>query len=83
MKIPGDISGKDIIKALKIFEYNVVRQNGSHIMVTTSKNGEHHLAIPNHNPIKTGTLNGIISQVAHNFNYQKKKFFKNYLNKKS
>ncbi len=34
MKIPRDISNKDIIKALKVFEYNVVRQNGSHIMIT-------------------------------------------------
>ena len=27
-------------------------------------NGEHHLAIPNHNPIKIGTLNAILRQVA-------------------
>lgn len=64
MKTPRDISGKKIIKALKTFGYEFVRQNGSHIMVTTLQNGEHHLAIPNHSPLKTGTLNGIVSQVA-------------------
>lgn len=67
MKTPRDISGKELIKALKAFGYEFVRQNGSHIMVTTIRNGEHHLVIPNHNPLKTGTLNAIISQVAQHF----------------
>ena len=71
MKIPRNISGKEIIKALKVFGYEVVRQNGSHIMVTSKRNGEHHLVIPNHNPIKVGTLNGIISQVAQHFQITK------------
>ncbi|MBA4141376.1 MAG: type II toxin-antitoxin system HicA family toxin [Segetibacter sp.] len=71
MKIPRDISGRGIIKALKVFGYETVRQNGSHIMVTSIKNGEHHLVIPNHNPLKVGTLNGIISQVAQHFQLTK------------
>ncbi len=71
MKIPRNISGKEIIKALKVFGYEVIRQNGSHIMVTSKRNGEHHLVIPNHNPIKVGTLNGIISQVAQHFQIKK------------
>jgi predicted RNA binding protein YcfA (HicA-like mRNA interferase family) len=71
MKVPRNISGKEIIKALKVFGYEVVRQNGSHIMVTSKRNGEHHLVIPNHNPIKVGTLNGIISQVAQHFQIKK------------
>lgn len=64
MKIPRDCSGQELIKALKIYGYAVVRQNGSHITATTQLNGEHHIAIPNHNPLKIGTLNGIISRVA-------------------
>jgi predicted RNA binding protein YcfA (HicA-like mRNA interferase family) len=71
MKIPRNISGKEIIKALKVFGYEVIRQNGSHIMVTSKRNGEHHLVIPNHNPIKVGTLNGIISLVAQHFQIKK------------
>lgn len=66
-KTQRDISGKEMIKALKVFGYEYMRQNGSHIMITTMQNGEHHLAIPNHDPLKIGTLNGIISQVAHHF----------------
>jgi predicted RNA binding protein YcfA (HicA-like mRNA interferase family) len=42
MKTPRDISGKAIIKALKVFYYEVVRQTGSHIMVTSYMKGEHH-----------------------------------------
>ena len=71
MKTPRDISGKDLIKTLKVFGYEVVRQNGSHIMITTLQQGEHHLAIPNHNPLKVGTLNGIFSNVANHFQLTK------------
>ena len=66
-----DISGKEVIKRLKVFGYEVVRQTGSHIMVTSTLRGEHHLAIPNHNPLKVGTLNGIVSRVAEHFELSK------------
>ena len=71
MKTPRDISGKEFIRRLRVFGYEIVRQNGSHIMVTTRKDGERHLAIPNHNPLKIGTLNGIVSQVAKHSNLTK------------
>lgn len=73
MKMPRDISGKDLVKALRTFGYEFVRQNGSHIMITTIQNGEHHLVIPNHNPLKIGTLNAIVSQVSHHHNITKEK----------
>jgi len=75
LKIPRNISGKELVKVLKVYGYEVVRQNGSHILVTTQSNGQHHLAIPNHNPIKIGTLNGIVNQVAIHFNISKKEVF--------
>jgi predicted RNA binding protein YcfA (HicA-like mRNA interferase family) len=64
MKTPRSLAAKELIKLLKVYGYEVVSQKGSHIKVTTRLMGEHHLAIPNHNPIKTGTLNAIIRQVA-------------------
>ena len=64
MRIPRDISGKELIKLLSVFGYEIIHQKGSHIKVTTKQNGQHHIAVPNHDPIKIGTLNGIISQVA-------------------
>ena len=71
MKIPRDISGKQIIKALQIYGYQPTRQNGSHIRITTNLNDQHHLAIPNHNPVKTGTLNSILLQVVFHFKISK------------
>jgi predicted RNA binding protein YcfA (HicA-like mRNA interferase family) len=67
MKVPRDLSGRDLIKLLSFYGYKVVTQKGSHIKITTQEKGEHHLAIPNHNPLKTGTLNAIIRQVAGHF----------------
>ena len=64
MRLPRDISGKELIKLLSIFGYEITHQKGSHIKVTTNQNGQHHIAVPNHDPIKIGTLNCIISQVA-------------------
>ena len=43
--------------------------------VTTETNGQHHLAIPNHDSIKIGTLNGIINRVAIHFDLDKKEVF--------
>ena len=71
MKTPRDISGKEIIKVLSVFGYLPTPENGSHIRVTTQSKGEHHLAIPNHNSIKTRTLNAILSQVAIHFEITK------------
>lgn len=64
MKTPRSLSATELIKLLKIYDYQIVSQRGSHIKITTHKNGEHHLAIPNHDPIKIGTLNAILRQVA-------------------
>lgn len=71
MKTPRDVFGKDLVKALKAYNYEVTGQNGSHIKVTTEQNGQHHVAIPNHDPIKIGTLNGILSEVAKHFGVAK------------
>ena len=71
MKIPRDLSGQDLIKHLKIFGYAVSRQTGSHIRLTTIQNGEHHITIPNHSPLKLGTLSSILNEVAAHLNKSK------------
>ena len=64
-KIPGDISGTALVKLLdKMYGYIQTRQTGSHIRLTTQLNGEHHITIPNHNPIKLGTLSAILFDIA-------------------
>ncbi len=64
MKVPRDVSGADLVKALRGLGYAVDRQRGSHIRVTTQQDGEHHEVVPNHNPIKIGTLSSILKSVA-------------------
>ncbi len=71
MKVPRDVSGRELVKSLRAYGYEVVGQNGSHIKVTTEQNGQHHIAVPNHNPIKIGTLTGILSEVARHFDITK------------
>ncbi|NJL10619.1 MAG: type II toxin-antitoxin system HicA family toxin, partial [Calothrix sp. SM1_7_51] len=44
------------------------RQTGSHIRLTTQFNGEHHITIPYHDPLKIGTLNAILQDVAGHLN---------------
>ncbi len=63
MKLPRDISGKDLIKALSCLDYEVTRQTGSHIRLTSQRNGEHHITVPAHDPIKIGTLNAILKGI--------------------
>jgi len=64
VKLPRDLSGQDLVKYLKIFGYEVSHQTGSHIRLTTQQQGEHHITIPAHNPLKIGTLNAILKDVA-------------------
>ena len=64
MKIPRDIKGEHLTKKLKQFGYEVTRQSGSHIRLTTTTNGEHHITIPAHNPLKIGTLSSILTDVS-------------------
>ena len=64
MKTPRDLSGAELAKALRKLGYVVTRQTGSHLRVTTQEGGEHHEVIPNHSPVKIGTLRSILRNVA-------------------
>lgn len=68
MKLPRDISASSLVKATRKLGYEVTRQSGSHIRLTTQENGQHHITIPNHDPIKIGTLAAILSDIAAHFN---------------
>lgn len=64
MKIPRDLSGSELTKALKTLGYEKTRQDGSHIRLTTQKDGQHHVTVPNHSPIRLGTLRSILKLIA-------------------
>ena len=67
MKLPRDVSGVDLAKRLGRLGYEVTRQTGSHLRLTTKERGRHHVTIPNHDPLRVGTLAGILGDVAGHF----------------
>jgi len=50
VRMPRDVSGADLVKALERLGYRPTRQTGSHLRLTTTVNGEHHITVPNHDP---------------------------------
>jgi predicted RNA binding protein YcfA (HicA-like mRNA interferase family) len=64
MKLPRDVSGAELAKKLERVGYRVSRQTGSHIRLTCSTPTQHHVTIPSHNPLRLGTLSGVLGDVA-------------------
>jgi predicted RNA binding protein YcfA (HicA-like mRNA interferase family) len=64
MKLPRDLSGNELIKGLRRVGYEMSRQKGDHVYMTTQANGEHHVSVPLHNPLKIGTLANILDSVS-------------------
>ena len=64
MKTPRDVSGAELIQALRVLGYQCMRQEGSHIRLTTLLDGEFHLTVPHHVPLRLGTLKSILKLLA-------------------
>lgn len=64
MRLPRDVSGGELIKRLGHLGYRVTRQSGSHIRLTCDLPEPHHVTVPNHNPLRIGTLAAIVADVA-------------------
>ena len=71
MRLPRDLSGEDLIKALGSLGYVPTRQTGSHIRLATQRNGEHHVTVPRHDPLRVGTLNGVLTDVGKHFGWSR------------
>jgi len=67
MRLPRDLSGPDLARALRTLGYQVTRQTGSHLRLTTLQHGEHHITIPQHSPLRVGTLAAILGNIAQHF----------------
>ena len=68
MKLPRDVSGAELARALQRVGYHVTRQSGSHMRPTTSERGEHHVTIPAHDSLRIGTLASVLGHVAAHLN---------------
>ena len=64
MRLPRDVDAVELIKALHRMGYRTVRQTGSHIRLQTDHPQSHSITIPNHSPLKLGTLAAILADVA-------------------
>ncbi len=65
MRLPRNAGGDDLISKLARFGYRATRQTGSHVRLTRqTEEGEQHLTIPRHKPLRVGTLNHILAQAA-------------------
>ena len=67
MRVPRDMDATELVKSLMRLGYRVTRQTGSHIRMTIDIPRQHHVTIPNHSPLKIGTLNSVLTEVANHF----------------
>lgn len=67
MRLPRDLTGDELARALRSLGYQITRQSGSHMRLTTIQQGEHHVTVPRHDPMRVGTLAGILGDVAAHF----------------
>lgn len=76
MRLPRDVGGRDLARALGKLGYAVTRQSGSHLRLTTTRNGEHHVTIPAHSPLRVGTLAAILAAVGEHFDMNREELVK-------
>ena len=59
MKLPRDLSGPEIVRALRRLGFEVERQRGSHIRLVKDAA---RVTVPNHGTVAVGTLASILTQ---------------------
>jgi predicted RNA binding protein YcfA (HicA-like mRNA interferase family) len=65
LKLPRDLSGEELARLLRKYNYEITRQTGSHLRLTSKLKGSaHHVTIPAHKTLKVGTLSTILADVA-------------------
>lgn len=64
MRLPRDLSGEELAVLLGRYDYEITRQTGSHMRLTTTRGGEHRVTIPRHESLRAGTLSAVLRDVA-------------------
>ncbi|MSQ14990.1 MAG: type II toxin-antitoxin system HicA family toxin [Dehalococcoidia bacterium] len=65
MRLPRDVSGVELASLLRRYGYEITRQTGSHLRLTSNFMGrEHHITVPRHDSIRVGTLSNILADAA-------------------
>ena len=73
MRLPRDLSGRDLAKRLeRQYGYRVTRTKGSHMTLTrTTDTDRHSVTVPVHRELRLGTLDAIMADVAGNLGIPK------------
>ena len=64
MRLPRDLTGAQLVRALAKLGYQATRQTGSHVRLTCQLPAQHHITVPLHDPLPIGTLAAMLSDVA-------------------
>lgn len=65
MRLPRDVSGERLAALLGQYGYEISRQTGSHMRLTSTYRGtQHHVTIPRHGALRVGMLSAILAEVA-------------------
>ena len=65
MKLPRDLGAAELIKILcKDYGYRRINQEGSHVILEANTPRQHRISIPNHSPLRIGTLNAVLRAVS-------------------
>ncbi len=65
MRLPRDLDGPTLARALGKLGYRITRQTGSHVRLTCETPSQRHITVPHHRPLRVGTLSAIVQDVAH------------------
>ncbi len=65
MKLPRDVSADRLVRVLRLLGYEIAKQRGSHIRLRHPGPPGHSVTVPQHDPLKVGTLHGILAEVAY------------------
>jgi predicted RNA binding protein YcfA (HicA-like mRNA interferase family) len=64
MRLPRDLSGRELARPLGTLGYEQVRQTGSHIRLTKRSEPVHHMTIPDHAALRVGPLAAVVADLA-------------------
>ena len=64
MRLPRDLTGAQLVRALGKLGYTPSRQTGSHVRLTCESPAQHHVTVPLHDPLRIGTLAAILTDIA-------------------
>jgi predicted RNA binding protein YcfA (HicA-like mRNA interferase family) len=77
VRLPRSETGRELSKKLGIYGYQQTRQTGSHIRLTRQQGEEtHHITIPDHKPLRVGTLSNILLDIANHLGKSKEDIIK-------